>query len=383
MRVLHVIDGCAGMYGAETMLSNLVGEQIEIGVQPIVLSVSGIDEKIKPIEGEIRKKGVTVRRLTMSSRFSISDAKNILQCANSHCANIVHSHSYKTDILLGVLPKYYRMVPIISTVHGWLAIEKFSKLWLYMWINKLCLLRMDAVVLVSSARGILPINPQRRTFVVKNGISKLSFDFELNEFNSDEIAQFCADGYCVGAIGRLSPEKGLRYLIEAIEELRISGNECKAVIIGDGKQKLELAEMIKEKNLSKHIMLSGYIENASKYMPFFKVIVLPSLTEGLPVTILEAMQAEVPVVATRVGGIPEVLGNGLYGHLVEPKSAIDLAEKILIIKKNPLAAKEKAEAARKISLSKYSSRKMACEYLNVYNSVLNGWKKRQERIIIS
>jgi glycosyltransferase involved in cell wall biosynthesis len=98
--------------------------------------------------------------------------------------------------------------------------------------------------------------------------------------------------------------------------------------------------------------------------------VLPSLTEGLPITILEAMQAEVPIVATRVGGIPAALENGKSGILVEPGNASALADAVTRVWSDPQGAAERGKNARENALTKYSCRRMAGDYLRVYDWVL-------------
>ena len=99
------------------------------------------------------------------------------------------------------------------------------------------------------------------------------------------------------------------------------------------------------------------------------MFVLPSLTEGLPIVLLEAMQSKTPIVATRVGGVPGVLGEGKYGVLVEPGSGEALEKAILHIMEDPDAAGAMAKKAKEIALTKYSSSRMAREYGKLYNSL--------------
>lgn len=123
-------------------------------------------------------------------------------------------------------------------------------------------------------------------------------------------------------------------------------------------------------------MLTGYREKAFQYLPLFDVFVLPSITEGLPITILEAMQAGIPIVASPVGGVSQVLGNGQYGTLVEPGNPGALAGAISYLRQNPDTAREMAQRAKEFALVRYSSRRMAEDYHEVYERVLRNFRAK-------
>ena len=117
-------------------------------------------------------------------------------------------------------------------------------------------------------------------------------------------------------------------------------------------------------------MFPGYYDNAYLYLKNFDVFIMPSLTEGLPITLLEAMQAGLPIIASRVGGIPEVIEDGHTGLLVDPKDSNELSQKIAFIRNNPDKGDEIGRRARQVALQKYSSRRMAEEYKKVYSVAL-------------
>ena len=116
-------------------------------------------------------------------------------------------------------------------------------------------------------------------------------------------------------------------------------------------------------------MLPGYREDAKKYLPYFNLFVISSLTEGLPITLLEAMHAGVPIVSTRVGGVPEVLNNGKAGILVDTPSSQNLADAIKKLISFPEVGERMAEKAKTIVRQNYSSQNMAAQYLNIYRAV--------------
>ena len=123
--------------------------------------------------------------------------------------------------------------------------------------------------------------------------------------------------------------------------------------------------------MADRVLLPGYRKDAKRYLPLFSVFVLSSRTEGLPVTLLEAMQAKVPIVATRVGGVPDVLNDGEAGALVEAGNSEALAKVLEALAKDQGHPSRLAEKAYERVKECYSSERMAQEYLEIYRTVLS------------
>ncbi|MCS7044730.1 MAG: glycosyltransferase, partial [Gemmataceae bacterium] len=133
----------------------------------------------------------------------------------------------------------------------------------------------------------------------------------------------------VGAAGRLSPEKGFGYLVAAAAAAAAQLPDLGFILFGTGPLRESLAADIRARGLEGRFILAGFREDIGTLLPHVDAVVLPSLTEGLPVVLLEAMAAGRPVVATNVGGIPEVVDDGVTGKLVAPASAAELADGII------------------------------------------------------
>jgi len=372
MKILHTIDS-TGLYGAEIMLLNLMEEQRQMNLSPILLSINDFDSGKSAIEVESIKRGFQTIKIAIKKGFSLKGAMNIAHVAQENQISLFHSHGYKVNILLGCLPKFIRKRPVVTTLHGWLGVKRFSRMWFYETVDSLILHRLDAVVQVRTYKGEskeLAYRGTRNTYTVNNGIPELVFDLASIGHSDPVVNDFCKDGFIIGTICRLSAEKGLDYLIESMRLLLSHEANYKAVIIGEGPQKKILQSKIDSYGLARKVLIAGYRNQAFNYLPLFDVFVLPSLTEGLPITILEAMQANTPIVATRVGGIPDVLGNGAFGIIVEPGNSAALAEAISYVSSNPERINEMSNDARKTVLEKYSSRRMAEGYLKVYEAVL-------------
>ena len=171
MKILHVIDS-GGFFGAEVMLINLAAAQLKMGLEPAIASVGdpGIGEKA--IEIEARNRQVPVQVFRMRPGPNLVGACRLLNFCRDGKFDLIHSHGYKGNILLGPLPGRFKKIPMLSTLHGWIttAASGFTRLRAYEWLDALVLSRfIDRIVLVN--RGMLE-NPriarlsQRKIFVV-------------------------------------------------------------------------------------------------------------------------------------------------------------------------------------------------------------------------
>jgi glycosyltransferase involved in cell wall biosynthesis len=238
--------------------------------------------------------------------------------------------------------------------------------------------RLEAVVLVHS--GMLSnrrynIGQHKNVYIIPNGIShstaQKSDIVNFNPNGSDLIVEFCNKGLTIGSIGRLSAEKGYADLIEALRILRDEAIDAKLVIIGEGEERNKLEKLILAKDLATSVLLPGYQSAAFRYLPFFSVYANSSHTEGLPITILEAMAAEIPIVATAVGAIPEVLAYGKGGLIVPCGAPISMANALKKLASEPNKRKELIQTAKQIVTQQYSSHRMAWKYFRTYKNIID------------
>lgn len=372
MKILHIIDS-SGIYGAEIMLLNLMEEQRQMNLDPMLISLCDLDCQRNEMVEEAKKRDLTAFQFKMKRGYSLGSAMKIVRQAQEAQVAIIHSHGYKGDMLLGSLPRYIRGIPMVRTQHGRTSTKKLSKIWFYEALDWVIMKRMDAVVRVNKmdeSHQNTRNRPSAHSCVIENGIPELKFESESVMRTDPVVSEFCKDGFVIGTIARLSEEKGLIHLIGALRILSRENATMKAVVIGEGPLRQSLKALVDEAGLSGKILFAGYRDYAYNYLPHFRIFVLPSLTEGLPITILEAMQAKIPIIASRVGGIPTVLENGKTGILVEPGNPNALADAITRVWSDPQGSLEMAQRARETALTKYSSRRMAEDYLCVYKMIL-------------
>ena len=163
--------------------------------------------------------------------------------------------------------------------------------------------------------------------VIPNGIDLKRFE-NLPRKNIRESLGIEGNEKIVLFVGTLKPVKGVSYLIEA---MNVVNNKAKLLLVGDGGERRNLETFVKKSDLQKYVNFVGKIPNdkVPEYMAASDVFVLPSLSEGFPVVVVEAMASGLPIIATDVGGLSEIVKDGENGFLVEPKNTNEIAEKIL------------------------------------------------------
>lgn len=170
----------------------------------------------------------------------------------------------------------------------------------------------------------------------------------------------------VGTITRLSPVKGLKYLIFAMKDILRKNQEVRLLFVGEGPEKASLRELSKSLGMEKSVFFAPNTINTQKYLSIMDVFVFCSLEEGLGLSLLEAMAADRPCVATAVGGVPSIVEDGITGILVPPKDQDALKAAILKLLNEKEFARSLAERARALVKEKFSLEKMVKEVIDVY-----------------
>ena len=368
LRVLHIIDS-GGLYGAEIMLLGLVKEQIRKGINPVIASIGRPNIPLKPLEVEANKRDLPLKIFRMYPGPNFYGGLDILRYANAIQCDVLHSHGYKGNILLGLIPKRIRRLPIVTTVHGRTSLKGISKLKIYEILDNFCLQFLDSVVLVNKKmydQKLFEKHNRITTRVIDNGID----EHQVHSATiPNHILHLIEGSRVIGAIGRLSTEKGFIYLIDAFEQLLKTHNNIKLIIIGDGPEKLDLERKINHFNLQKHIHLTGFINNADHILKYFDILAIPSLKEGLPITVLEAMRAGVPIVASAVGGIVDALDDGKCGILVPPCNINKLSQALSSMIDNPIKITHMADLAKRRFRQHYTTERMCNDYTSLYHEI--------------
>jgi glycosyltransferase involved in cell wall biosynthesis len=244
--------------------------------------------------------------------------------------HVLCCHGYKAN-LLGRRAARNVGVPVVSVARGWTG-ESF-RVRVYEAVDRFFLRRSDRVVCVSAAQAERVRRarvPGARTTVIPNAIDPERFADPDPVYRAKLQRHFRQPrSRVIGAAGRLSPEKGFTVLVEAAARVAGTDPSVGFVLFGDGPCRAQLLRQIQAAGLAGSFALSGFRADLDRFLPFLDLLVLPSFTEGMPNVVLEAFAAGVPVVATAVGGTPEVVEDGVSGHLVPPGDPEALAGRIV------------------------------------------------------
>jgi glycosyltransferase involved in cell wall biosynthesis len=284
----------------------------------------------RPLLEQVRRHGFEGWALAHNFPHVARAAREVARELRRLRADIVCCSGYKPD-LVGWLAARQAGVPCVSVSHGWTAAT--LKVRVYETLDRWVLRWMDAVVCVSEGQAAKVRRtgaPPERVVVIRNAVGAEAFA------DPDPAARAALEGFfprpprrIVGAAGRLSPEKGFDRLIDAAALVTRANPDAGFVIFGDGPLRAALAQRIAERGLQERFVLAGFRSDLQRFLPVLDLAVLSSLTEGLPVILLEALAAGVPAVSTAVGGTPEVIDDGVHGYLVPPGDAEALASRIL------------------------------------------------------
>jgi glycosyltransferase involved in cell wall biosynthesis len=288
-------------------------------------------------------------------------------------------HGYKSD-LLGRMAARRLGVPAVAVSRGWTS-ENW-KVRLYELLDRWNLRWMDRVVCVSEAQAAKVRRagtPAERIIVIPNAVQPERFKYRDSAQRSTLEQMFHQPpGRLIGAAGRLSPEKGFGVLVEAAAHALRVDPTLGFIHFGDGPLRKPIAQRIAALGIANRFLLVGFRGDLDEFMPCFDLLALPSFTEGMPNVILEACAAGVPVVATAVGGTPEIIADGVHGYLVPPGDAQMLARRIGDALHSEPARQAMGQRGQQSVLERFSFEAQARQYARLFEELL-AQREVQER----
>lgn len=375
LRIMHVIDS-GGLYGAEKVVLSLMREHQLQGMHVELASIAEPGASQKAIEKEAARLALPWRRFEMKKGVDKSGMHGLLKHARDNKISLIHSHGYKANILLALIGLKNRRIPVISTLHGWTSTGRPGRMKLYEWAECALLPRLDSVVAVCEAMTTGTLYSRRlgeKLNVIPNGIPVTQIDSSATAADSERtkaaIEKF-ADGAPVFVmVGRLSREKDIPTVLRAIVELQSREHAIRIIIFGEGPDRDVLESLASELGVKNYVFFWGYCDCIGSIMSAFRGLIISSLTEGAPLVVLEAMRAGIPVIATRVGGLPEMVVDGKTGSLVQKSNPRQLADAIARLAADESLASELGSAGRKRLTQRFSISRVAEDYLTQYRAL--------------
>lgn len=353
MRVclLHIVDSPEQFGGAEKIFLTLCSELSKDGEIQIAAAVNKgvLWEKVS----SFRLKTYTLPDKGISSIPSFY--RNLYSIAKEFRPEIVHSHHRYTTFFSHLLP--LRNYKLIHTFH----LDQFTKKW-----NRFFGDYATAVSKACKDHFVRHFNLKEEFItVIFNGV-------DVNMGNITEMPfEKKDDNVIASVIGRLTEQKGHSVLIKAVSLLPADiKDNLKVIFVGDGEKRKELEKMVEEYDLKDCIEFVGYQKDVYPYIMMSDFTILPSLWEGLPLSMVESYLCGKPVVASSVGGIPEFIVDKENGLLVPHGDYQALSEVMLFLIRNKDLIRRYGEAGEKIALERFTVKKMIENYKAFYKKVL-------------
>jgi glycosyltransferase involved in cell wall biosynthesis len=361
VRVLHVLSP-AQIGGLERVVTMLAVGQRARGVHVVALLNPGEAAK-HPFITRLEGLAIPVTPLEVAGRNYAREYRSLGALVNRLGPGIIHTHGYRADVIAGQVARAHR-VATVSTVHGFTGGGIRNRL--YERVQCIALRRADAVIAVSRPlvhRLVRAGVPRAKIRCLPNGFLPPETNF------SRAVARrklgIRDDSIVVAWVGRLSPEKGADVMLHAIAECDPA---WQLSMIGDGPERNRLREQAEKLGIDNRVTWHGAVASAGSLLHAFDAFVLSSRTEGTPIALFEAMYAGVPVIATRVGGVPDVVESA-HALLVPPENPRMIARALEEIARERSAATKRSALARERVLQIFSAEPWLAAIDAVYDEV--------------
>lgn len=332
-----------------------------------VVAILDPGEEGHPLLGVLRDAGVGVVRVVVPPRAYLREWLEVADSFRRLQPQVVHTHGYRCDIIAGNAARSLG-IPVVTTVHGFTGGDWKNRG--YEWLQRRAYRRFDAVATVSQkmAGELVRSGVDRgRVIVVPNGWA--GEKAPLDRVAARDILGVSGGSFQIGWVGRLSREKGADVLLAALSLLGHLPYE--ASFLGDGRERPRLERTTAASELARRVRWQGRVDDAGRYLTAFDLCVLSSRTEGMPIVLFEAIAAGVPIIATAVGGVPEVV-SAREAILVPPDEPEALARAIEMVYDDPAAAMNRAEAARECLLTQFGLELWLDRYEVLYSTLMKG-----------
>lgn len=370
VRLLHLAD-TADLGGGETYLFLLADR---LSRDRYVLSVFCPSEGLLP--QRLRKIGIPVVPFEIPKLLSPAALVRLIRLFQQHRPDIVQSHGARTNLYATLAGRWARVPIIVCTIHNSLYDYPISSIRrsLYLLGERLTFALSDRTICVADAlahdltkrSGRDP----RKIQVIRNGVDLEAFDPKTvdgstvrREFGLEK------DIPLIGIVGRMTPQKGHMDLLTALVQIKAVVPTVKVLIVGDGPLRAELVQFTRSRSLEDRCIFAGMREDIPAIIGALDVVALPSLSEGLPFVLLEAMAMGKPVVATRINGVREVVEDGVTALLIPPREPAMLAGAISALLINQELRSRLAAAARQLVERRFSLDRMIQEVMALYEKL--------------
>lgn len=366
IKILQLVNGFA-IGGAEGKLLDLVKHVNRDRFEIIVCSVG----QGGPLQGEFEKLGIKVVIFQKKFAFDFSLILKVKRLIEEEGIDIIQTTLLYADLIGAIAARLANVPSVIS----WETVSHGS----FDTLRTKQRHKMAYRFAMRYVKKIVAVSDETRDSIImyrkidSEKIQTIHYGVNLNKFQKissngkrQEIG-ISEDAKVIGVVARIEEVKGHRYLIEAAQEIVKKIPSVYFIFIGDGSLRTELENRVEELGLTSHFKFLGFRKDVHELLNSIDVFVLPSISEGLPNVILEAMASEKPVVASAVGGIPEAVIDGETGYLVPEKNTVALQEAITKLLEDKVSLTEMGKNARRRVEEEFSLQKEISEFEKLYD----------------
>lgn len=368
LAVLYLIDSL-GPGGAERLLADYLPRLSRLGIEPTVVAIQ--DREGNPIAAEIEATGVAVANLGIRRLRESGALGQVTGVIERAAPDLVHTQLEFSNIL-GTLAAHRLGVPTVATIH---TIDRPRR-----WSRDAARYRLMAWVLRSRGARVISVSRSARDHFI--GRSNARRDQVVTLHNGIDLSRFSRSGGHRAAaraelgiapdapvamtVAVLRPEKGIGDMIDALPAVLRSHPLARYFIVGNGSHRTALEQAVAARGLEERVRFTGARADIPRLLAAADVFVLPSHTEALPTVLIEAMAAGLPVVATDVGGIPEMVDRGVSALLVPARSPAMLADAVCRLFSSPIQSAAMGRAGRRIASERFDLDRQAARLIDEY-----------------
>ena len=366
VKVLH-LRSSAGFYGAERVIVTLMKRSPDDDIETTLACIENYINGDQSLLDRAREAGLDALEIPCKSRMDFNTVRNIVAVCKQKEVDIIHSHDYKSHFY-GIIAARLSGCQQVATLHG----KTFGNMKnrLYELVENTLLRLVSHITVVSEPlyEVLSKTSLKKKVSIIANGVDDNSFNPDVNGFGK-QYWGFDSSNVIFGTIARMSEEKGHRVLLEAFSKLVSRDENARLLLVGDGPLYDELKSLTEKLSLKDKVVFAGSRTEIEQVLNDMDCYVSPSHTEGMPMSILEAMATALPIVATDVGAVGYLLRDDL-GRMVSPVDVDELAKQMQFVLDNRVDMINVGRKCRTRVENEYSAGIQSHEFAKVYRSVL-------------
>lgn len=374
LKICHLISGDLWA-GAEVMAFHLLNSLKTIpGVDlfVVLLNKGRLSEELKSL-------GIPVYVIDESKRSFLEIAGMAVRILRKWAPHILHSHRYKENILSFLISMALReKVALISTQHGMPEFYDGSPSLL-----RRLKLQLNYRLLASKIDRTVAVSMDIKKSLVRDyGFQEKRIETIHNGIIVSEMSCHSKSkhDFVIGSAGRFFPVKDYPFMVEVAKEVVAKTSKIRFELAGEGPMLGVVQGLIRSYELEERFALRGFLHDASTFYQGLDVYLNTSLHEGIPMSVLEAMANGVPVIVPKVGGLEELVTDGVDGYLVDTRNPRDFADRCLCLYENDTLWQKMAHAAREKIIREFSTQQMVDDYVAMYMQVIKkNWQPKHRR----